>query len=112
MNDRVRPLGHAIIHLTDLHFPSGPTEPAWADAVVKAFQRLSGNDRIQIMGLAGNGDLVDSPQAEIFGIVRSFLVRAALCLKLTKPVPAPSANRDEGAAANADDGDRVDWGRG
>jgi 3',5'-cyclic AMP phosphodiesterase CpdA len=111
MNDRVRPLGHAIIHLTDLHFPSGPTEPAWADALTKAFQRLAENDRIQIMGLAVTGDLVDSPQAEIFGIVRSFLVRAALCLKLTKPVPAPSANRDEGAAANADDGDRVDWDR-
>jgi 3',5'-cyclic AMP phosphodiesterase CpdA len=72
----------AIVHLTDLHFPPGLNEPAWADAILRAFKRLAEDRRLEIIALAVTGDFVDSPDAATFRLVRSFLDRAAKNLGL------------------------------
>jgi len=92
MVDQHRPRSHAIVHLTDLHFPPGFSEPAWADALVLAFERLADDRRIEIIALAVTGDLVNSPDAETFELVQSFLEKAAHGLRLLE-------------------GDGVDWRR-
>jgi 3',5'-cyclic AMP phosphodiesterase CpdA len=82
MVDQYRPRNYAIVHLTDLHFPAGMYEPPWADALLRAFQHLADDRRIEIVALAVTGDLVNSPDADMFKLVRSFLKRAADSLRL------------------------------
>lgn len=115
MSDRT--FNHAIIHLTDTHFPSSGLEQAWVGALVRAFGKLAKDEHIRIVGLAVTGDLVDSPNAELFEKVRNFLQRAATALGLNKP----AADLSESAGSTTNNATRaaertaklveVDWDR-
>lgn len=68
---------HAIVHLTDIHFPVGGARPGWVNRILKSLSELPNPEKCEVRALAVTGDLVDSPNGAAFAAVKKFLVEAA-----------------------------------
>ena len=63
----------AIIHISDLHFPTGGLDPGWVKIFLDSISELAENANLKLFSIAVTGDLVNSPDKMAFNAVKRFL---------------------------------------